>query len=165
MIWNHFYLTHMKYGESIGFAPEKMIFFAYCHVLELFILKKIWCATRARVSFPQFHILRTSNFFQKDPKWTSRNFKKEKPLKTLLKSSFMQNFSSSTHFDIFSKKYQDFSGNYFSEFRKILNLSMYFIFKLAKHVHAKFQLSSLYPDGHIFDHFLKKISGFFRETL
>jgi hypothetical protein len=37
-------------------------------------------------------------FFQKDPKWTFRNFKKEKALKTLLKSSFMQNFSSSTHF-------------------------------------------------------------------
>jgi hypothetical protein len=33
---------------------------------------------------------RTSNFFQKDPKLTFRNFKNEKALKTLLKSSFMQ---------------------------------------------------------------------------
>jgi hypothetical protein len=38
---------------------------------------------------------------------------------------------------------------------------------LGKHVHAKFQLSSIYPDGlrKIFDHFLKTISRFFRKTL
>jgi hypothetical protein len=61
-------------------------------------------------------------------------------------------------FEIFSRKYQDFSGNHLSEFQKILNLSMQFHFKLAKHVHAKFQLSSFYPDGlrQIFDHFWRK---------
>jgi hypothetical protein len=60
-------------------------------------------------------------FFQKDP---SRNFKKEQALKTLLKSSFMQNSALQHNVEIFSKKYQDFSGNQSSEFQKILNLSM-----------------------------------------
>jgi hypothetical protein len=73
-----------------------------------------------------FHILRTSNFFQKDPKSTSRNFKTEKALKTLLKSSFTQISALQNNFDIFSRKYPEFSGNHLSEFQKILNLSMQF---------------------------------------
>jgi hypothetical protein len=53
--------------------------------------------------------LRTSNnFFKKDTKWTSQNFKKEKALKTFSKSSFMQNFSSSTDFWLFFKKLSGF---------------------------------------------------------
>jgi hypothetical protein len=39
---------------------------------------------------------------------------------------------------------------------------MQFLFHLAKHIHAKFQLSSLYPDGlrQIFDLFSRKIQDF-----
>jgi translation initiation factor 2 alpha subunit (eIF-2alpha) len=53
-------------------------------------------------------------------------------------------------------KYQYFSGNRLSELKKILNLCMQFhIPKQAKHVHAKFQLFSLYSDGlrQIYGHF------------
>jgi hypothetical protein len=38
---------------------------------------------------------------------------------------------------------------------------------LAKHVHAKFQLSIFYPDGlrQNFDHFSRKIQNFLKENL
>jgi hypothetical protein len=40
------------------------------------------------------------------------------------------------------------------------------MFNLAKHVHFKFQLSSLYPDGlrQIFDLFSRKIKDFLEEN-
>jgi hypothetical protein len=77
----------------------------------------------------------------------------------------MQNFSSlastQTGLDIFltifEKKNQDFSGKLFSKFKKNPNLTISFYIKPSKHVHAKFQLSSFYPDGlrqfleHIFE--------------
>jgi hypothetical protein len=67
-------------------------------------------------------------------------------------------------FDHFWRKFQDFIGKLLSEFRKIPNLQFYvfyvcnFQLNLAKHVHAKFQLSSFYPDGlrQIFDHVWRK---------
>jgi hypothetical protein len=63
--------------------------------------KKIWCASRTHVNFPHiankqfftFHI-----FFIKIQSELLEILKKEKALKTLLKSSFMQNFNHSTHF-------------------------------------------------------------------
>jgi uncharacterized protein YeaO (DUF488 family) len=58
-------------------------------------------------------------------------------------------------FDHFLIKFQDFSGKFLNEFKKIQTCACYFLLNLAKHVHAKFQLSSFYPDRfrHIFDHF------------
>jgi hypothetical protein len=43
---------------------------------------------------------------------------------------------------------------------------MLFHLHLAKHVHAKFQLSSFYPDGlrQIFDHFSSKFQNFLKKT-
>jgi hypothetical protein len=40
------------------------------------------------------------------------------------------------------------------------------ICQLATHIHAKFQLSSFYPDGliHIFDLFSRKIQDFLKEN-
>jgi hypothetical protein len=47
--------------------------------------------------------------------------------------------------------------NFISEYAFKLNL--------AKHVHAKFQLSSFYPYGQIFDLFSRKIQDFPKENL
>jgi hypothetical protein len=72
-------------------------------------------------------------------------------------------------FDIFSRKFQNFSENSFLNFQKFQIWVCSFKFEIVNHVHAKFQLSSFYPDGlrQIFDYFssifqniLKKISKF-----
>jgi hypothetical protein len=80
----------------------------------------------AGVNLP--HIANYQNFFQEDPKWISRNFKKEKALKTLFKSSFMQNFSPWTHFWNLFKKISGF-------FRKPLQ-------RISKY--SKFEYATLY---------------------
>jgi hypothetical protein len=81
----------------------------------------------------------------------------------------MQNFNSlaSTQTDI-AKFWTFFQENFrffFSEFLKIPNLNIQLLFELAKHIHAKFQLSSFYPDGlrQIFDHFSSKFPIFLRK--
>jgi hypothetical protein len=102
-----------------------------------------------------FQRSRVAIFFQKDPKWTSQKFKKEKALKKLLKSSFMQNFRSSTHFWHFLKKISRFfrkplkriSKNYKFEYAiSYLNYQSMFMQNVSP-------LASLYPDGlrHIFE--------------
>jgi hypothetical protein len=45
----------------------------------------------------------------------------ENIIEKLIHAKFQQHI-----FEIFSRKYQDFSGNHLSEFKKILNLSMQF---------------------------------------
>jgi hypothetical protein len=51
-------------------------------------------------------------------------------------------------FDHFWRKFQDFSWKLFSKLKKkIQTWVCNFILNLAKLVHAKFQLSSFYPDG------------------
>jgi hypothetical protein len=66
-------------------------------------------------------------------------------------------------FEHFWRKFQDFSGQLFSKFKKFQTWVSHFIFYLAKHVHAKFQFSSFNPDR--LRQILKKILGFFRKTL
>jgi hypothetical protein len=69
---------------------------------------------------------------------------------------FMPNFSSpaSTQTDLdflhFFNKIQNFLEELLSEFKKIHICVGSLMLQLAKHVHAKFQLSSFYPDGQIF---------------
>jgi hypothetical protein len=75
----------------------------------------------------------------------------------------MQNFSSlassQTDLDkfltIFEENFRIFQENSSANSEKIQKRVRNFIFHIAKHVYAKFQLSSFYPDGlkHIFDHF------------
>jgi hypothetical protein len=151
----------------------------------------------------------TSNFFRKIQSELLEILKRRK---ILLKSSIMQNVSSSTHFWHFFKKIPgvfrktlkqilkyskpEYSILYltqqsmfmhnvnslactqtdldkfltiFEENFKIFQENSWvynFIFNLAKHVHAKFQLSSLYPDGlrQFFFNFKKKVS-FFKKIL
>jgi hypothetical protein len=50
-------------------------------------------------------------------------------------------------FDIFSIKFQNFSKELLSEFQNNPNLICCFMLQLSKHFHAKFKLSSFYPDG------------------
>jgi hypothetical protein len=70
-------------------------------------------------------------------------------------------------FDHFKRKFQDISGKLLSEFNKILTLVCNFMLNLAKHVHAKFQLSSLNPDGlrNFFELFSRKIQDFLQKKL
>jgi hypothetical protein len=82
----------------------------------------------------------------------------------------MQNFSSlactQSNLDkfltIFEENPRIFQENSKANSKINPNRSMQFLLNLAKHVHAKFQLSSLYSDGlrQIFDLFSKKKSMF-----
>jgi hypothetical protein len=86
----------------------------------------------------------------------------------------MQNFNSlacnhaglDTFLTIIEENVRIFQENSLANSIKFQTLLPHFILNLAKHVHAKFQLPSFYPDGlrQIFE-FLKKILGFFRKTL
>jgi hypothetical protein len=87
----------------------------------------------------------------------------------------MQNFSSlvciqtdlDTFLTIFEENFRIFQENSSANSKKIQTWVCNFILNLAKHVHAKFQLSSFYPDGlgHIFVHFWRKIQDFLKENL
>jgi hypothetical protein len=89
-----------------------MIFFITdFHVLELFMAKK-------SDALETFHISRASFFFREIQMELLEILKKRKEK---LKISALQHI-----FDIFSRKYQDFSKNHLSEFQKNLNLSMQF---------------------------------------
>jgi hypothetical protein len=82
----------------------------------------------------------------------------------------MQNFSSlactQTDLDIFLTIFEEnsrfFQENSKANSKKFQTGICNFILKLAQHVHAKFQLSSFYPDGlgYIFDHFWRKFQDF-----
>jgi hypothetical protein len=86
----------------------------------------------------------------------------------------MQNFSSlastQTDFDkfltIFEENFRIFQEKLLSEFKKNQTWVCNFKLNLAKHIHAKFQLSSLNPDGlrQIFDLFSRKIQDFLKEN-
>jgi hypothetical protein len=77
-------------------------------------------------------------------------------------SMFMQNFNS---LSFFQENFRVFQKNSSANF-KIIKIWVYsLMLQLAKHVHAKFQLSSsliFYPDGlrQIFDHFSSKFQNF-----
>jgi hypothetical protein len=66
-----------------------------------------------------------------------------------------QNFSSQacnqtgldTFLTIFEENLRIFQENSLENLKKFQTSVSHFILNLAKHVHAKFQLSSLYPDG------------------
>jgi hypothetical protein len=76
---------------------------------------------------------------------------------------FMQNFSSlasiqtdlDTFLTIFEENFRIFQENSLANSKKFQTSVYNFMPNQAKHIHAKFQLSSLYPDGlgQIFDHF------------
>jgi ribosomal protein S17E len=63
---------------------------------------------------------------------------------------------------IFEENFRIFQENSLANSKKIQTWVCTFILNLAKHVHAKFQLSSLNPDGlrHIFDNFWRKFQDF-----
>jgi hypothetical protein len=79
---------------------------------------------------------------------------------------FMQNFSSvastqtdlDTFLTIFEENFRIFQENSLANSKKFQTYLWNFILNLAKHRHAKFQLSSFYPDGlsQIFDLFQEK---------
>jgi hypothetical protein len=79
----------------------------------------------------------------------------------------MQNFSSlaSTQTDldtlltIFEENSRIFQENFWANSKKIQIWVCNFLLNLAKHVHAEFQLSNLYPDG------LRQIQDFLKENL
>jgi hypothetical protein len=83
----------------------------------------------------------------------------------------MQNFSSltctptdlDTFLTIFEENYRIFQKNSLANSKPECN----FILNLAKHVYAKFQLPSFYPDGlrQIYDLFSRKNQDFFKENL
>jgi hypothetical protein len=87
----------------------------------------------------------------------------------------MQNVSSLTFtqtdldkfFTIFEESSRIFQGNSYANSKNFQTRVCNFILYLAKHVHAKFQLSSLYPDGlrQIFDLFSRKNQDFLKENL
>jgi hypothetical protein len=69
----------------------------------------------------------------------------------------------------FQKNFRVFQENSSVNSKKVKFLVLTYIFQLATHVHAKLQLSSFYPDGHLqifdlfqgkFKIFLKKIQNF-----
>jgi hypothetical protein len=70
-------------------------------------------------------------------------------------------------FDHFWKKNRIFQENSLANSKKIQTWVSNCIFNLAKHVHAKFKLSSLYLDGLrlIFYLFSRKIQDFLKENL
>jgi hypothetical protein len=65
-------------------------------------------------------------------------------------------------FDLFSRKFQSFSGKLLSEFQKIPYLNIHIYFSIAAHVHAEFQLSTCFSDRlrQIIDHFSRKFQSF-----
>jgi hypothetical protein len=83
---------------------------------------------------------------------------------------FIQNFSSlactQTDLDkfltIFDENSRTFHENSKANSKKIQIWVYNFLLNLAKHVYAKCQLSTLYPDGlrHIFDNFWRKFQDF-----
>jgi hypothetical protein len=74
-----------------------------------------------------FHTLRNSNFFfRKIQSELLEILKKRKLWKHYLKAHLCKISALQHIFDIFSRKYQDFSGNHLSKFQEILNLSMQF---------------------------------------
>jgi hypothetical protein len=85
----------------------------------------------------------------------------------------MQNFSSlastqtdlDTFLTIFEENSRIFQENSLANSEKNQTWVCNFILNVAKHVHAKFQLSSLYPDGlrQIFDLFQEKFKIFFKK--
>jgi hypothetical protein len=87
----------------------------------------------------------------------------------------MQNFSSiasnqtdlNTFLTIFEENFRIFQENSVANSMKFQTWVSHFILNLAKQVHAKFQISSFYPDGlrHIFDLFSRKIQDFLIENL
>jgi hypothetical protein len=68
---------------------------------------------------------------------------------------------------VFGENFRIFQENSSANSEKFQTCVCNFIFNLAKHVHAKFQLSILYPDGlrQIFDIFSRKIQDFLKENL
>jgi hypothetical protein len=68
---------------------------------------------------------------------------------------------------IFEENFRIFQENSLANSKKFQTRVCNFILNLAKHVHAKFQLSSFYPDGlrQIFDLFSRKIQDFLKENL
>jgi hypothetical protein len=83
---------------------------------------------------------------------------------------FMQNFGSlactqtdiDTILTIFEENFRIFQENSLANSKKLQTWVHNFILNLAKYVHAKFQLSSLFPDGlrQIFDYFWRKFQDF-----
>jgi hypothetical protein len=67
---------------------------------------------------------------------------------------------------IFQENFRVFQENSEANFEKVKFLALTFICQLATHVHAKFQLSSFYPDGlrQIFNLFSRKIQDFLEEN-
>jgi hypothetical protein len=95
---------------------------------------------------------------------------------------FIQNFSSLTctqtdlytfltifkeNSRIFEENSRIFQANFSAHSKKFQMRVCNLLFNLAKHVHAEFQLSTLYPDGlrQIFDLFSRIIQEFFKENL
>jgi hypothetical protein len=66
----------------------------------------------------------------------------------------------------FQENFRVFQENSLADFKKVKFLVLTFICQLTTHVHAKFQLSSYYPDGlrQIFDLFPTKIQDFLKEN-
>jgi hypothetical protein len=87
---------------------------------------------------------------------------------------FMQNFSSlasiqtdiDTFLTIFEENSRIFQENFLENSKKIQIWVCNFLLNLAKHVHAKFQLSGFYPDEltQFFDLFSSKIQDFLKEN-
>jgi hypothetical protein len=93
--------------------------------------------------------------FQKFPKFhgpTSKTF--------LCKISALV-WNPNEFFDIFSKQKFSFSENSEANSEKLQIWVRSFMCQLAKHIHAKFQLSGFYPDGlrQIFDIFYQNLSN------
>jgi hypothetical protein len=65
----------------------------------------------------------------------------------------------------FQENFRVFQKNSSANFEKVKFLVLTYICQLATHIHAKFQLSSFYPDGlrQIFDLFSRKIQDFIKE--
>jgi hypothetical protein len=86
----------------------------------------------------------------------------------------MQNSSSlacnqtslNTYMTIFEENFRIFQENSLVNSKKFQTCLCNFLLNLAKHVPAKFQLSSLYPDGlrQIFDLLSRKIQDFLKEN-
>jgi hypothetical protein len=134
-----FQFPHMKYGKY-WLHSQTNFFIANFYVLWLF--KKSDC--------------KLAIFFQEDPKWTSLNLKKLW-IKKFIHAKF-QLFN--TFLTFVQENIRIFQETTSSNFKKFLIWICNFILKLAKH--ARFQLSSLYPDGlgFFFDHFWNKFQDF-----
>jgi hypothetical protein len=107
--------------------------------------------------------LRTSIFFRKIQSL------KRKKLYNIEKLIQLSSFYLDGFRHIIEENFRIFQENSLANFKnsKPECATLYFILYLAKHVYAKFQLSSLYPDGlrQKFYLFSRKIQDFLKENL